>query len=134
MNRNPVRALIAGSLLLSQAACFTAPRAVPAPTPFLQGSPKRVWVSLATGEQMVIDKPKVYGDSLLGFIQRGEIREEVWMPLSDLQEVRTRHLSGSRTTLLGGIIAVSAVVGILLIPTGGGEHVPLCTYDCDDGQ
>jgi len=127
--------IIASALLLAQVACMTAPRAVPAPSPFLQSTPpKHIWVSLANGEQMVIDAPKVYGDSLLGFTQKGETREEVWMPLSDLREVKARHLSGPRTALLGGIIAVSTIVGIILIPTAGGERMPLCTYDCDDGQ
>jgi hypothetical protein len=117
-----IRAGICGVLLTAHLGCTTAPRRVEQPAAFLQSnSPKRIWVTLTNGDAMIIDAPRVYGDSLLGFTQSGQGREEVWLPLSDLQEVRTRRHSGGRTWLMAG--AIGAAVGLILIviPAGGGS-------------
>jgi hypothetical protein len=117
--------LLVAVLLLAQGACLTPPR--PESALYLRSeSPKRIWVSLANGEEMVIDGPKVYGDSLLGFTQKGETKEEVWLPLSDLTEVRTRHVSGPRTALLGGLIAAGVIAGVVMIPAAAGERDKSC--------
>ena len=125
---NPARRGMAGLVLLvTQAACMTNPRPVAEPTPFLRAErPRKIWVSLANGEQLVIEGPKVYGDSLLGFTEKNGQTEEVWLPLTDLQEVKTRHLSGSRTALLG--VGIAAAVGLVIvsIPTSSGATVRPC--------
>lgn len=130
------RRAAAALLLVAQAACFTAPRAVEAPARFLQSqTPKRIWVSLFNGEQLVIDAPKVYGDSLLGFTRKGDAREEVWLPLSDLTEVKTRRVSGARTALVGGLIAVTIGLGLVLVPSGGTTGEKQCKNEgvpCED--
>jgi hypothetical protein len=123
--------VISAALLLAQGACLTAPRAVSGPpAAYLQAhSPKRIWVTLANGEAMVIDAPRVFGDSLLGFTDRGGGREEVWLPVSDVQEVRTRKVSGGKTALLGGLVVGALGLVVVMIPTGGGEHVRQCTNE-----
>ena len=134
--RRPIAAVSTLLLVLGQAGCFTSPRPVTNPGPMLQSDPpKRIWVSLASGTEMVIDGPKVYGDSLLGFTQKNGESEEVWLPLSDLQEVRTRHFSGTRTALLGGAFAAAAALLVLSIPTDGGEVADRCFNEgvpCED--
>ncbi len=128
--------VISALLLSAQLACFTSPQPVGPPAPYLQQeSPKRIWVSLANGEELVIDGPQVFGDTLLGFATRDGVQEEVWLPLSDLQEVKARHLSGPRTALLGGAIAAGVGLLIISIPTGGGTLVRPCMNEgvpCED--
>lgn len=100
-------------LLLTQLACLGGPRRVE-PT-YLQGnSPKRIWVTTTGGDQMIIEHPRVYGDSLLGFTNIQGSREEVWMSLTNLQEVRARRMSTGRTALalaaIGGAFALMLFV------------------------
>jgi hypothetical protein len=122
-------------LLLAQGACLTAPRSVEAPAPFLQANaPKRIWVTLTNGDAMVIDAPRVYGDSLLGSTRRGGGHEDVWLPLSRLQDVKTRRVSGGRTALLGGAIAVVVGLALGLIPTGGGTNDRPCMNEGEPCQ
>jgi hypothetical protein len=129
------RRVICGVLLVAQAGCLTTPRAVggqAGPGAYLQAnSPKRIWVTLTNGQQLVIDAPRVYGDTLLGVTKKGTTHEEVWLPLTDLQDVRTRQVSGGRTALFGGVIA--AVLGLVLIawPTGSGSHDRPCMNEGD---
>jgi len=113
MRRRVAYRLICAALLMTQLACATAPRPVgTAPATYLQAhSPKRIWVTLTSGDRMAIDHPRVYGDSLLGFTTNpGGLREEVWMPLADLQEIRARQMSSGKTAL-----AVAAVGGVLAL-------------------
>jgi hypothetical protein len=121
-----VRRGIAAVLLVTQVACLTAPRAVESPAPYLRAStPKRIWVSLTDGQQMVIDGPRVYGDTLLGFTLTDGQPAEVWLPLERLQEVKTRRISGAKTALLG----LSIVTGVVLFATmvkGGGAFDNPC--------
>lgn len=132
----PRRRVLAALVLLAQAACMGPPRPVPEPQPFLEThSPKKIWVELTSGEQMIIEGPKVYGDSLLGFTEKEGTTEEVWLPLSDFREVRTRHLSGARTAALVGAIGVAAGLVIISIPSGGGNVIRPCMNEgvpCED--
>ena len=98
-------------LLMTQLACASAPRRVAEPASYFQAhSPKRIWVTTTSGDQMIIEYPRVYGDSLLGFTNNAGAREEVWMPLTDLQEIRARQMSSGKTAL-----AVAAVGGVLAL-------------------
>jgi hypothetical protein len=117
-----IRAGICGVLLTAHLGCTTAPKRVEQPAAYLQSnSPKRIWVTLTNGDAMVIDAPRVYGDSLLGFTQGAQGREEVWLPLSDLQEVRTRRSSGGRTALMAGAIGAAVGLILILVPVGRGS-------------
>jgi len=132
---NASRRVICGVLLVAQAGCLTAPRAVGGqggPGAYLQAnSPKRIWVTLTNGQQLVIDAPRVYGDTLLGVTKTGTTNEEVWLPLTDLQDVRTRQVSGGRTALFGGVIAAVVGLAVGLIPTGKGTHERPCMNEGD---
>jgi len=133
------RRIMCAVLLLAQGACLAAPRPVEAPAPLLQANPpKRIWVTLTNGSAMVIDGPRVFGDSLLGFARKpGARSEEVWLPLSDLREVRTQRVSGGRTALMGGLIAAVVGLFVALIPTGTGTHVRPCMNEgepCEGGN
>lgn len=123
-----MRRTICSVLLLAQVACATAPRRVESPGPLLQANPpKRIWVTLTSGDQMVILSPRVYGDTLLGFAQRAAgATEEVWLPLSDLQEVRAQQRSGGRTALLGAAVGAAVGLVLLLFPKGNGNSPRPC--------
>jgi hypothetical protein len=132
----PGRRAVAALLLLTQGACLSSPQPVGAPAPYLQEeTPKRIWVSLVNGDEMVIDGPRVYGDTLLGFTEKEGVQEEVWMPLSNLREVKAKHVSGVRTALLGAAIAASVGLLVISIPTEGGNLVRPCMNEgvpCED--
>lgn len=122
-----VRTGICLVLLTAHLGCATAPRPVASPQAYLQNNnPKRIWVTLTNGNAMVIDAPRVYGDSLLGFTRNGQVREEVWLPLSDLQEVRTRQVSGSKTALVTGAIAGAVGLILMIMPKGGAAGEKPC--------
>lgn len=102
-------------LLMTQLACATAPRPVgPNPAAYFQShTPKRIWVTTTDGERMIIEHPRVYGDSLLGFTNSAGAREEVWMPLTNLQDIRARQLSSGKTAL--AIAAATGALALLVI-------------------
>jgi hypothetical protein len=121
MRRGKAYRYICGALLFAQLGCSTGPRPIGvAPQAYFQShSPKKVWVTLTTGDRMVIDHPRVYGDSLLGYTTTSAgLREEIWMPLSDLQEIRARQGSSGKTALALG--AVGGVAFLLTMVFKGG--------------
>ena len=122
------RRILCSTLLMAQAACLGPPRPVETPAPYLRAeTPKRIWVKLASGDEMVIDAPQVFGDTLLGYTQTPAGRgESVWLPLSDLQEVQARHVSTPRTVGFGALIAASLGLAIAFFPSGGGGKVVAC--------
>lgn len=123
-----MRRVICSVLLVAQAACLTPPRRIEAPDPLLRSNPpKRIWVTLANGDQLVINSPRVYGDTLLGFAERAPgVNEEVWVPLADLQEVRARQRSGGKTAALSAAVGAGVGLVLLLFPKGSGSSVRPC--------
>lgn len=116
-------------LLLTQLACATAPRPVASPQTYLQAhKPKQIWVTLTNGDRMTIHAPRVYGDTLLGFTRNGTGREEVWLPMGNLQEIRTRQVSGSKTALVVGLAGV-ALAAIVTFLKGGGANSNRCNNE-----
>lgn len=115
------RRAIAMCLAAAQIGCMTSPRLIPEPAPYLQAnSPKRIWAKLPSGENVVIDAPRLFGDSLLGVTRTGGETRELWVAVADLQDVRARRPSAGRT-MLAVVLAVSVVgLAVLLIPGGGG--------------
>lgn len=130
--------IVCSILLVAQGACMAPPRPVGAPVPYLQAnSPKQIWVTLTNGDQMVVQSPRLFGDTLLGFTRRGSANEEVWLPVSDLQEVKSRKLSGGRTALLGGAALVMVGLIVAILPKGGSNNPRPCMNEgepCEAGN
>jgi hypothetical protein len=116
------RRAIALCLVAAQIGCMTPPRLVPEPAPYLQAhSPKRIWATLPSGEDVVIDAPRLFGDSLLGVTRTGGETREVWVAVTDLQNVRARRTSAARTALAVALAVTVVGLAVVLIPGGAGE-------------
>ncbi len=104
---------ISALLLAGQAACLTGPRPVKAtPKDYLVANePERVWATLANGERLVIDGPRVVSDTVFGWNQG----EGVIIPTTQLQEIRVRKISLLRSAIIPTGLAVGAVTLFVMI-------------------
>lgn len=74
--------------------------------------PDRVWVTESDQSVVLIDEPKVVGDTLVGYVGRKHER----LPSASLKQLRVRTSAPVRTTLLavgviGGLVGLLASVG-----------------------
>lgn len=74
--------------------------------------PDRVWVTASDQSVVLLDEPKVVGDTLVGYV--GKKRER--LPSASLKQLRVRQSAPVRTTLLtvgilGGLVGVLASIG-----------------------
>jgi hypothetical protein len=112
LSRSAVVRFVASVLLLGQAACLTAPQPVQQPAEFFKANtPSTIYVTLQDGSRLVVDNPRLFGDSLLGYKRGAELASEIWVGLSSLQEVRVRKVSVTRTSLF----AVAGVAGVAVV-------------------
>jgi len=111
------RSAIACCLLLAYLpACTSWHIGTPTPADFVQREqPKRVRVTRVDGSQIMLIRPSVQGDSLLGkretLTPRSEVTTEPFaVPLVDVESVASRKFSAGKTLLLvGGIVGVFVV-------------------------
>lgn len=117
-----VRRTIAVLLILTVAACTTM-GPVAAPADYIATErPSRIWITRADDQVIVVEAPRLLGDTLVGFVQ-GSYRE---MLLSEAKQVAVTRPAGARTAVVvGGVVAVGAVLIALLASTG--PHSPLPT-------
>ena len=116
----------AGLLILGVGACTTF-GSVAAPEQFITAArPKQVWVTRGDSSVVVVQAPRLRGDTLVGFVD-GQYQE---MMLSDARLVQARHRAPRRT-----VLAITAgVVGVALVAyfiAGPGESL-LFGGDDDD--
>lgn len=110
------RIVVAGCLLLATA-CMSGPRPVQRPEAFINVSrPERIWITKSNGEQLVVDRPRLFGDTLFGHAAG---REEVWFPISDASVVQARQLDRLRTTALIGAGAAGFLYLVSRMSGGG---------------
>ena len=125
--RSQARTIIAFILLITQTACMTAPRPVASPQTYLQQhTPGRAWITLADGTRHEIEKPRVFGDSVLAMrvVPNGE-GEELWVSMANIREMRVRRVSPLLTAaLVAGVAAGVALIAALV--SGGGDFVEPC--------
>jgi hypothetical protein len=94
-------------------------------------SPDRAWVTDSDQSVVLVDEPKVVGDTLVGYIGRHRTK----LPGTGLKQVRVRVSAPARTALLAAGSA-TALVGFLVIVGGNGQsQMVLVTAgapgDCD---
>jgi fructose-specific phosphotransferase system IIC component len=82
--------------------------------------PSRVWVTLADGKRMMISKPEVISDSIVGWSGQ----DEVSVPLHAVKEMNVRKLSPARSAVVG---AVTIGLGVTWLATHVGGQRYLCT-------
>ena len=100
-------------MLLYLPACTSWQVGGPTPAQFIeQERPTQVQVSRTDGSTIVLNSPTIRGDSLIGTVSRGNVRDarnsSVSVPLSD---VRTLAVSRSST----GMTVMIVVVGIIVV-------------------
>ena len=105
--------VVATVLLIAQTGCMTGPKLVrTSPKDYLEAnSPSRVWATMADGQRVVIDGPRVISDSVFGWAEG----EEFVVPSDSVQELRVRRVSVVRTAiiptvLVGGIVAAAVLL------------------------
>ena len=108
-------------LLLAPLAACTTVVPVHGPRDYISASrPSRIWVKRTDNRVMMVDAPRLLGDTLTGFVD-GVYQETL---LTDVREVSTRRPAPRRTMLLvGGMVVVGATAAAVLSGTGpGGGH------------
>ena len=100
-------------MLLYLPACTSWQVGGPTPAQFIeQEKPAQVQVSRTDGSTIVIFSPTIRGDSLIGMVSRGPVRDAwtngIRLPLSD---IRTVAVSRSST----GMTVMIVVVGIIVV-------------------
>lgn len=108
--------IVTGALLAAQAACMTGPRAIrDAPGDYLQANaPQTAWITLADGERLIVDGPRMISDTMFGWSEGDEIA----IPVSQLKEVRVRKLSIFKSSLVPAAV-LGATVWALVVTTKG---------------
>src|SRR5690349_13224915 len=77
-----------------------------------QQYPEVVRVERADGHREVWYRPQMNGDSLVGWWDTTQKRPDRRVPLSDIRQVSTSHVSGGKTAALA--LGVAAVIGVFM--------------------
>ena len=78
--------------------------------------PERAWVTESDRSVVLLDDPKVVGDTLVGYVGRRRAK----LPSAELQQLRVRAPAPARTTLLV-VGSVAALGGFLIAVAGTGQ-------------
>src|SRR5919109_3161896 len=93
-------------LVISAAACTEWHTESVSPRQLIATQPSQVRVTLAAGDRLVIPQPSLVADTLVESAADPSIR----VPLSQVEGIATRQMSGWKTGLLVGGIAAATVV------------------------
>lgn len=90
--------------------------------------PGAVWLTRDDGSTVMVEAPRVYGDTLVGYVDR-EFQE---MQGTEFKQMKVKRMAAGKTAvLLGGAAAGIATFAALVSSTG--DHVdPEATLDCED--
>lgn len=114
-HRGLSHALAVLPLLGITVACHTM-SPVNSPREYIAGQqPSKVWVTQTDGSVVLVEGPKMVGDTLVGFVG-GEYRE---LPFSDVKQVVARQ-PAKKKTILSITAGTIATAGILWFIAGGG--------------
>ena len=115
---------------LSSAACYTL-----RPVTFEQLSvarPSAVWITRADQSVVIVETPRVFGDTLVGYIN-GEFQE---VDAATLQPklYRVKRMAGARTAglVVAGMLGVGTFA--FLASSTGSYDDPTTRMDCEDPQ
>lgn len=92
--------------------------------------PGAVWITRTDQSVVVVETPRVFGDTLTGYIN-GEFHE---LPNTGMKYFRVKQMAGARTA---GLVAAAAVgIGTFVgMVSSTGKYVdPAANLDCEDPQ
>ncbi|HUK22472.1 MAG TPA: hypothetical protein VLV45_13075 [Gemmatimonadales bacterium] len=88
----------------------------------------RVWVTQADQNTVIMSAPRLFGDTIAGFVE-GQYRE---MPLADTRNLQERVFAAGKTTALGVSIGAVTLTGMIYMANrsyvGDGKT---CNYGID---
>jgi hypothetical protein len=95
---------------------------VPAPQQFiLTARPARIWVTRTDNTQVLVEAPRLLGDTLVGFV--GGRYQEILLP--ETRWVGIRQPAPRRTAVLvGAVVALGAVLISVLASNGPASPIP----------
>ena len=111
--RRRFRNVVAGICAASAMSCHTTRNVNLVENTDATSRPSRVEVMTRSGSTIVVFDPIVRQDSLRGFSDE-ERRNPVTLATSDIQNAKTRQLSGGRTALLVFGLIAAIVAGLLI--------------------
>jgi hypothetical protein len=83
--------------------------------------PPRVWVTRSDQSVVVLEKPQLLGDTLVGHVN-GSYEE---ITAAERGQLRMRAMAGGRTAAVIGVSALSVItMAALLAGSGGGDDTP----------
>lgn len=109
---------VATLILMMGCASWQQPEASPAP--FIRDErPSKVKLFLAGGDSLVVWQPVIRNDSLVGLLPNsapaGETLRSYARPLGEIDSLKVRRASGSKTAVVFGGPILLVVWGILLV-------------------
>jgi hypothetical protein len=117
---------VAALLLVAQTGCYTT-RVLSTPNELVGTSSARVWVTTASGGEVIIASARVLDDTIFGFDTAGR---QYALPVKDAKFVKVRELSTMKTIgVTGAFLAASLALAILLKGKGADAINP--NIDCD---
>jgi len=90
--------------------------------------PALVWVTRADQSVVIVSGPRVFGDTLVGYVD-GEFEE---MPAADLKQIRMKQRARGKTAALIAAGAVGAAAMAYMIFNTGNYVDPGTNLDCDE--
>jgi hypothetical protein len=92
--------------------------------------PSRVWVKRSDQSVVVVSNPKVFGDTLVGFINR----KYAVMPSASLSQVLVERAAPRRTAVLviAGTLGLAGMAAFLVSGTGGATPPTQSTCDINE--
>jgi hypothetical protein len=117
---------VAAMVLLANVSCMTV-QSVPAPKAYIPSNqPSVVWVTRSDNTVLALEKARVLGDTLAGFVE-GEFHE---LSFAEVRRVSARRIDRARTALFVGALGLSALlIGSKLWGNGPPDTMP---RDLDD--
>ena len=91
--------------------------------------PDVVWVRQQNGALLEVRSPRLFADTLSGrAANAGPDADPLWLPLSNLAEVRVRKLDRTRTVLLAGAVVGVGIAAVVRL-SGSGPTVVFTPED-----
>jgi hypothetical protein len=116
---------VAAAVLLTNVSCMTV-QSLAVPKEYISSNqPTVVWVTRSDDSVLALEKARVLGDTLAGFVN-GEFQE---LSFAEVRGVSARRIDRARTALFAGALAVSAVLIIGKLAGQGPSDIP---RDLDD--
>ncbi len=85
-------------------------------------APDRAWVTQSDESVVLMDEPKVVGDTLVGYV--GRRREK--LPSTGFKQLRVRTSAPTRTAVLA-VGSTAGLIGLLAVVAGSGQSQALTT-------